>query len=262
MSHIISESLLYCVFFDCTTTALVTRHCNTLDFCCSTQLHKTPQASTLYEAVDAVWSLPRAATGGYRSISIRACSSTIQIAFLLPNHIHCHIPRTSLAHRPKMDAQALGRERLTEVFLTTMSPAEADQRGRKRRRSPAPFLTVTTRQVPSGESTTFRGRSRFRSTSRLDGSRNVSRMRDASLSPTRRKIMRIARLIARHRSQSPSRSRSPNSQEQSKKRRQRTRSRGREHHHHEHPTAVAEHFSGLRHEIVIKTEAVDYKQHG
>ncbi|KAF3026877.1 hypothetical protein E8E14_015080 [Neopestalotiopsis sp. 37M] len=143
-----------------------------------------------------------------------------------------------------------------------MSSAEADQRGRKRRRSPAPFLTVTARQIPSGESTTFRGRSRFRSTSRLDGSRNVSRMRDASLSPTRRKILRIARLLARHRSQSPSRSRSPNSQELvSKKRRQRTRSRGREHYHHEHP-ALAEHLSGLRHEIVIKTEAVADKQNG
>ncbi|ETS83326.1 hypothetical protein PFICI_05202 [Pestalotiopsis fici W106-1] len=161
-----------------------------------------------------------------------------------------------------MDTQTLGTERLTtEVYLTTLSSAEADQRGRKRRRSPAPFLTVTTRQVPSGESTTFRGRSRFRSTSRLDGSRNVSRMRDASLSPTRRKILRMARLIARHRSQSPSRSRSPHSQELPKRRRQRTRSRGREHHPHEH-AAVAEHCSGLRHEIVIKTEAVADKQNG
>ncbi|KAK6085767.1 hypothetical protein SCUP234_02674 [Seiridium cupressi] len=160
-----------------------------------------------------------------------------------------------------MDLQAIANERLTDLVLTTLSSPEADQRGRKRRRSPTPFFAVTTRQLPSGESSTFRGRSRHRSASRLDMSRNVSRLRDASLSPTRRKMLHIAQLINRHRSQSPSRSRSPNTQEPSKRRRQRTRSRGREHHQHDHPKAT-EPFSRLRHEIVVKTEAISVKQNG
>lgn len=160
-----------------------------------------------------------------------------------------------------MDTASATNERLAELVFSAMSPADIDQRGRKRRRSPAPFLTVAARQLPSGESSTFRGRSRHRSASRLDGSRAAPRMRDGSMSPTRRKILRIAQLIARHRSQSPSRSRSPNTQEPPKRRRQRTRSRGREHHHYEHPRAT-EHFSHLRHEIVVIGGSVNDKQNG
>ncbi|KAI1845726.1 hypothetical protein JX265_000095 [Neoarthrinium moseri] len=77
-----------------------------------------------------------------------------------------------------MSVQSPTNERLAEVILSAFSSPEPEQRGRKRRRSPGPFLTVTTRQIPSGESATFRGRSRHRSVSRIDGSRNTSRLRD------------------------------------------------------------------------------------
>ncbi|KAI1877133.1 uncharacterized protein JN550_001205 [Neoarthrinium moseri] len=157
-----------------------------------------------------------------------------------------------------MSVQSPTNERLAEVILSAFSSPEPEQRGRKRRRSPGPFLTVTTRQIPSGESATFRGRSRHRSVSRIDGSRNTSRLRGWSLSPTRRKLLRIVK-INRHRSQSPSRSRSPNTQEPSKRRRQRTRSRSREHTEH---TKGGEHLSLLRHEIVIRNEAIEGKQNG
>ncbi|KAI0132361.1 hypothetical protein BJ170DRAFT_245831 [Xylariales sp. AK1849] len=148
--------------------------------------------------------------------------------------------------------------RLAELVISAFpSPEPEHQRGRKRRRSPPPYLKVTTTQIPSGESATFRGRSRHRSTSRFDTSRNTSRLRGGSLSPTRRKLLRVVKLN-RHRSQSPSRCRSPNADEPSKRRR-RTRSRSREHHEHAKPT---EHTSFLRHEIVIRNDSVslDAKQ--
>lgn len=144
-----------------------------------------------------------------------------------------------------------------ELFVSTLD----ESRGRKRRRSPHPFLTGAARQSPSGESSTFRGRSRHRSASQIGGSRTASRMRDASLSPTRRKIMRIAQLINRHRSQSPSRSCSPNTQDASKRRRQRTHSRSRIHRDHDHHK-MNDHMSLLRHEIVIRTEPVNTEQIG
>ncbi|KAH6659719.1 hypothetical protein BKA67DRAFT_529861 [Truncatella angustata] len=158
-----------------------------------------------------------------------------------------------------MTAPATVNERMNEVVISTLSSPELEQRGRKRRRDPPTFLTVVERQLPSGDDT-FRGRSRHRSTSRIDMSNNSSRLRDASLSPTRRKILRIAQLInRRHRSQSPSRSRSPNTQETSKRRRQRTRSHGRVHH--DHPKPI-EHTSLLCHEIIVRTEPVIDQQVG
>ena len=113
------------------------------------------------------------------------------------------------------------------------SPEPEAQRGRKRLRSPLPFALVTT-QTPSGESSTLRGRRRYRSTSLINfsafSSRSASRnFRDASYSPSRRQVLRIVK-IDRRRSQSPSRSRSPFAKhEPSKRRRHRTRSRSRSH---------------------------------
>lgn len=140
-------------------------------------------------------------------------------------------------------------EGMIGMVLSTFSSPEPDyQRGRKRRRSPAPYLKVGS-QIPSGESATFRGRSRNRSTSRFDRSRNTSRLRGGSLSPTRRKLLRIVKLN-RHRSQSPSRSRSPNAVhfEPPKRRRQRTRSRSRDH---QKQPKITEQPSFLRHEVVV-----------
>lgn len=169
---------------------------------------------------------------------------------------HLHLASLDIPKEAKMAAPGIAGER-SEFIMSSLD----ESRGRKRRRSPPSFLTVAGRQSPSGESSTFRGRSRHRSASQIGGSRNASRLRDASLSPTRRKMMRIAHLINRHRSQSPSRSRSPNTQEPSKRRRQRTRSRGRVHRDHD-SHKVNEHLSLLRHEIVIQAEPVDGRQTG
>lgn len=147
-----------------------------------------------------------------------------------------------------MATQSVSSERLTELVLSALSSPEPEhQRGRKRRREPPAYLTITTAQLPSGESATFRGRSRHRSISRIDTSRNPSRLRGGSLSPTRRKLLRVLQ-INRHRSQSPSRSRSPNKDDPPKRRRQRTRSRSREH---TQRVKSTEQLSLLRHEIVI-----------
>ncbi|KAI1497694.1 hypothetical protein F5X99DRAFT_356989 [Biscogniauxia marginata] len=152
-----------------------------------------------------------------------------------------------------MATQATANKSICEIKLITFSSPEPDsQRGRKRRRSPQDALTVTTTQLPSGESATFRGRCRNRSTSRSDMSKNMSQQR-CSLSPTRRKLLRVFQLN-RHRSQSPSRSRSPNTQGTPKRRRRRTRSRSRSHKgdsYHGSDTIIA---SLLRHEIVTKGE--------
>src|SRR3569833_270370 len=112
------------------------------------------------------------------------------------------------------------------------SPEPDPQRGRKRRRSPQPFcLVATAAKTTSGESSTFRGRRRYRSTSLINMSRNTSRsVRDVSYSPSRKRLVVFAKLD-RRRSQSPSRSRSPGSkQEAPRRRRHRTRSRSRSHH--------------------------------
>lgn len=134
-----------------------------------------------------------------------------------------------------MTAHAVANEKFLDITITTFtSPSEPDsQRGRKRRRSPPGSLEApaSARQLPSGESAVFRGRCRYRSTSRLDMSRNVSRVRGTSLSPTRKRFLQVLQLN-RHRSQSPSRSRSalhPRAQDTPKRRRQRTRSRSRKH---------------------------------
>ncbi|KAK7754029.1 hypothetical protein SLS62_003874 [Diatrype stigma] len=139
-----------------------------------------------------------------------------------------------------MTAHAVANEPFLDITITTFaSAAEPDyQRGRKRRRSPpggsleAP--APARQQIPSGESAVFRGRCRYRSTSRLDVSRNVSRVRGTSLSPTRKRFLQVLQLNQRQRSQSPSRSRSAHHharapQDTPKRRRQRTRSRCRKH---------------------------------
>lgn len=119
---------------------------------------------------------------------------------------------------------------MADIMLSAFSSPEPDnQRGRKRRRSPPPYIRITTTHSPSGESATFRGRSRRRSVSRLDTSRAASRLRSGSLSPTRKRLLKVLQLNHRHRSQSPSRSRSRNMEDAPKRRRQRTRSRSREH---------------------------------
>ncbi|KAI4867099.1 hypothetical protein F4820DRAFT_229187 [Hypoxylon rubiginosum] len=159
-----------------------------------------------------------------------------------------------------MATQAVMSEGFIDITITTFSSPEPDnQRGRKRRRSPPEALAVTTTRFPSTESATFRGRCRHRSTSRVDGSRNTSRLRGGSLSPSRRRFLRVVQLN-RHRSQSPSRSRDPNTnQESSKRRRQRTRSRSRNHD--GEPTKVGDAIlaSFLRHEIIVKSDELSQK---
>jgi hypothetical protein len=146
----------------------------------------------------------------------------------------------------------MATESLVDITVRSLSSPEPDvQRGRKRRRDVVE-VSASRSTIKSSESATFRGRCRYRSTSRyLDVSslsRPTSRHRllqghhrnaSESPSPSRRKLLRIMQLTeARHRSQSPSRSRSPltahiNSaiaQDTPKRRRQRTRSRSRPHH--------------------------------
>ncbi|KAI1470833.1 uncharacterized protein F4812DRAFT_280477 [Daldinia caldariorum] len=152
-------------------------------------------------------------------------------------------------------------ENFIDITITTFSSPEPDsQRGRKRRRSPPEALAVAAARVPSAESSTFRGRCRHRSSSRLDISRNTSRLRGGSLSPTRRKLIRVVQLN-RHRSQSPSRSRSPNTLEAPKRRRQRTQSRSRNHEVESkkaiEPIPIVASF--LRHEIVIRSDSPSRK---
>lgn len=139
---------------------------------------------------------------------------------------------------------AAAEEHYPPKFL--LSPEPEIQRGRKRRRSPVPLGIFSTTKTVSGESATFRGRSRRRATSAVPlsglssafASRNPSRTRpDGSASPSRKKLLRYASLVEqrhRRRSQSPSRSRSPNAPPGSEvserqRRRQRTRSRSRDH---------------------------------
>ncbi|KAK5628371.1 hypothetical protein RRF57_004086 [Xylaria bambusicola] len=119
-------------------------------------------------------------------------------------------------------------EALLDITITSLSPEPEFQRGRKRRRD---FFEVNTRTtIPSTGSATFRGRCRYRSSSRyLDiSSRPTSQRRhggfltvgtanardrnaSASPSPSRRKMIRLTELTGgrRPRSMSPSRSRSP-----------------------------------------------------
>ncbi|KAI1775226.1 hypothetical protein F4818DRAFT_42776 [Hypoxylon cercidicola] len=154
-----------------------------------------------------------------------------------------------------MATEAVMGEGFIDITITTFSSSpEPDQRGRKRRRSPPEALAVTTARFPSTESATFRGRCRHRSTSRIDGSRNTSRLRGGSLSPSRRRFLRVVQLN-RHRSQSPSRSRGPNTnQESSKRRRQRTQSRSRNYDGEPKNVGETTVTSFLRHEIVVRSD--------
>ncbi|KAI1461474.1 hypothetical protein F4805DRAFT_284176 [Annulohypoxylon moriforme] len=157
-----------------------------------------------------------------------------------------------------MAVQAVANDSFIDITITTFSSPEPDSRGRKRRRSPPDTLAVTTNRLPSTDSTTFRGRCRHRSSSRLDVSRNTSRLRSGSLSPIRRKLIRAIQLN-RHRSQSPSRSRSLNGQESSKRRRQRTQSRSRDHEGESKKTGEPIVTSFLRHEIVVRNDGPSKK---
>ncbi|KAI0971363.1 hypothetical protein F4678DRAFT_81426 [Xylaria arbuscula] len=145
-------------------------------------------------------------------------------------------------------------ETLVDITITTsLSPEPELQRGRKRRRDF--FFEAGARPaIPSSESATFRGRCRYRSSSRyLDMSRPTSQQqhkvlavsnsnknsnRQASPSPSRRKMIRITQLAGdRHpRSRSPSRSRSCSpyvvfgtTLRAPRRRRHRTQSRSRAH---------------------------------
>ncbi|KAI3318624.1 hypothetical protein HD806DRAFT_306506 [Xylariaceae sp. AK1471] len=146
----------------------------------------------------------------------------------------------------------MGTETLLDITIRSLSsPEPENQRGRKRRRD---LLEVSTGRpsIPSAESATFRGRCRCRSTSRYLDMSSLSRPTSqhrlfqanhrntsASLSPSRRRMLRIIQLTGgRQRSQSPSRSQSPLTayykglgmgQDAPKRRRQRTRSRSRTH---------------------------------
>lgn len=173
-----------------------------------------------------------------------------------------YLPSLDLLHVLSfaMTTESVTTDIMTDIMLSALSSPEPDsQRGRKRRRSPPPYIKITTTHSPSGESATFRGRSRRRSISRLDTSRTASRLRSGSLSPTRKRLLKVLQLN-RHRSQSPSRSRSRNNDEASKRRRQRTKSRSREH---PQRTKGLEQ-SLLCQEIIILSEglSVAEKQHG
>ncbi|KAI0478794.1 hypothetical protein GGR56DRAFT_342059 [Xylariaceae sp. FL0804] len=160
----------------------------------------------------------------------------------------------------KMAGSAVANEGLLDITVTTFSSPEPDnQRGRKRRRSPEDTLKVAATQLPSGESATFRGRCRHRSTSRFDASRTASRLRCGSLSPVRLQLLRVVHLN-RHRSQSPSRSRSPYAHDTPKRRRQRTRSRSRSHQCESKTVSQTVITPFARHEIVIRSETSSGKE--
>ncbi|KAL0944273.1 uncharacterized protein CTRU02_202160 [Colletotrichum truncatum] len=120
--------------------------------------------------------------------------------------------------------------RFREVTSRPFSPDPDTHRGRKRHRSLTRSEMTAIHYGGTGESSTFRGRPRRRSTSpMLLSSRASSRaILNSSVSPIRKRLLRVV-LIDRRRSQSPSRSRSPNHQQAPPRRRQRTRSRSRTH---------------------------------
>ncbi|KAI1811174.1 hypothetical protein GGS20DRAFT_128250 [Poronia punctata] len=153
---------------------------------------------------------------------------------------------------------------LVDMTLRAVSsPEPENQRGRKRCRD---FFESSTGR---DESAVCRGRCRYRSTSRYLDVSSLSRSssqhlllqgfrrrdKSASLSPSRRKMLRILQLNgARRRSQSPSRSRSPHFslvQDTPKRRRQRTRSRSRP-----HPRMPAD-FDVLPHTDTVGVMAVE-----
>lgn len=132
-----------------------------------------------------------------------------------------------------------------DLIQGLLVPEQETPRGRKRRRSLSPYALVSSKTL-SGDSATFRGRGRYRSSSRLTLSSLVSALpsrasskaskRDRSAShPDRQPRMKQFRLLQlgqqRRRSQSPSRSQSMTNDKQVRpqKRRQRTQSRSRKH---------------------------------
>ncbi|KAF6837500.1 hypothetical protein CMUS01_05010 [Colletotrichum musicola] len=117
-----------------------------------------------------------------------------------------------------------------DVTSRPFSPDPDAHRGRKRHRSLTRCDMTATHYGGTGESSTFRGRPRRRSTSPLPASSRASSrtILNPSVSPTRKRLLRVV-LMDRRRSQSPSRSRSPNHQQAPPRRRQRTRSRSRTH---------------------------------
>ncbi|KAI1744156.1 hypothetical protein F4680DRAFT_283743 [Xylaria scruposa] len=169
----------------------------------------------------------------------------------------------------------LTTETLLDIGVAPLSSPEPDlQRGRKRRRDLSFEVGAGRTTIPSAESATFRGRCRYRSSSRYmemsSLSRPTSQQRmmagnhyrntSASPSPSRRKLLRIAQLTRdRLRSQSPSRSQSPytahaglgTAQYLVKRRRQRTRSRSRIH------TSVPMGFEMTPHGDGVKIKAVE-----
>ncbi|KAI0406119.1 hypothetical protein F4802DRAFT_117316 [Xylaria palmicola] len=149
-----------------------------------------------------------------------------------------------------MAAARLAAESLFDITIPPLASPEPEvQRGRKRRRD---FFEVGTGRaaIESAESATFRGRSRYRSSSRYPDMSSLSRptsqhrtMVDhhyrntsGSPSPSRRKLIRIAQLATDcPRGQSPPQAQSlygayaglGTSQSMAKRRRQRTQSRSR-----------------------------------
>ena len=170
-----------------------------------------------------------------------------------PSSFQQSLAALSLANMATTSSESAGRldEATVHAVGTALSsPEPENQRGRKRRRSPMPFAIVSTAHNPSGESSTFRGRRRYRSTSLVNlSSRNTSgSFRDLSYSPSRRRLLRVVQ-IDRRRSQSPSRSRSAfGKQEPSKRRRHRTRSRSRSHK--DSSLAILDIRSRLQYEVI------------
>ena len=147
-----------------------------------------------------------------------------------------------------------------------ISPEPEAQRGRQRRRSPAPFGTIVPTKAPSGESATLRGRRRYRSTSVIPisalSSRNPSRnVKGSSRSRSPRRAYRFTQ-FERRRSASPSRSHSPNAADTSNRRRQRTRSRGRNHRDHDSLLPVAEFEMPLRADLEAGSQNREPKENG
>lgn len=128
------------------------------------------------------------------------------------------------AEEEAKSAQATPKE------TTAEEPTDSDvSRGRTKAREAPRASPTTTYRTGTGESSTLRGRTRWRSTSPLV-SRNTSaqgvKTPARGSSPKTRRLIRIA-MMNRRRSRSPSRSTDRYSKKGSTRRRRRTRSRTR-----------------------------------